>query len=85
MPGQMLLTDTEIEVLYERTIGGLERDDPRWMRGCIRTTRRALEAITLQDAIRILERDGWEYATESAMKLRGMNPCPMCKGRGVVE
>lgn len=81
------MTDDEVAAKYIATFGN-ERDmkaDPYWRAGCVKATRAALEAKTIDDAVESLRRDGWGDPVEAAMRLRGVKkrpPCPHCNGTG---
>jgi len=79
------MTDQEIEALYEKACGRLDRSDPRWMKGCIAETRRAIEAKSLTEAVALLTDAGWGEPLRCATALRGATTCPACGGIGIVE
>lgn len=79
------LSDDQIKKLYilldPQAVG-----DELWWNACIDSTRECVESETLEEATKILERDGWGEPKEAAKKLRLLASggsieaeCPTCK------
>jgi hypothetical protein len=80
------MTDAEVKAIYLKidSSGGLGEDDAQWWAEAIGTTRKAIEAKSFKEAVGILRRASWGDPEGCAKEIRGVGPCPHCKGEGVI-